>query len=66
MSKARREPQNLERYAGALNLEADRSGLVNARDRRLIRLGQMAYEVQHHLFGAADRKGVRQVKDSGR
>ena len=63
-SNPRRQPEHVDRHAGAADLLADRSGLVNAADHRLEPLGQMPHEVQHHFLGAADHEGVRDVGDA--
>ena len=58
------ETEHVQRRAGLANLLADRAGLVNAADDRLESRRQVPDQVEHHLLGAADHEGVREIDDA--
>ena len=63
MPQPRRQSEHGHRHSGLANLLADDILVIDAADERLKSRGQMPDEVEHHLFGSAQRIGVRHIAD---
>ena len=62
--QSRPQAQGVKRHAGVADFLADRSRLIDA-DHSPIELGgQMAHQIQHHLFRAAHGQRVREIHDA--